>query len=92
MCLPLRALPYQPNPPHTSVIISASLQGADGFVSNCARYPNSQSIFQGSLVDPRLRASNEHILIVRVPRAGGRPGYPITPTSSVIDAPRRTRP
>jgi len=28
---------------------------------------------EGGLVDPRLRASNEHILIVRVPRAGGRP-------------------
>ena len=25
--------------------------------------------FKGSLVDPRLRASNEHIFIVRVPRA-----------------------
>jgi hypothetical protein len=35
-----------------------------------------QYLFKGSLVDPRLRASNEHILIVRVPRAGGRPGYP----------------
>src|SRR5262245_24757498 len=34
------------------------------------------SLLKGSLVDPRLRASNEHILIVRVPRAGGRPGYP----------------
>src|SRR5437879_3902510 len=33
------------------------------------------SLLKGSLVDPRLRASNEHILIVRVPRAGGRPGY-----------------
>ena len=31
---------------------------------------------QGSLVDPRVRASNEHIPIVRVPRAGGRPGCP----------------
>ena len=31
---------------------------------------------QGGLVDPRLRASNEHIPIVRVPRAGGQPGYP----------------
>jgi len=31
---------------------------------------------QGSLVDPRLRVSNEHILIVRVPRAGGGLGYP----------------
>jgi hypothetical protein len=43
---------------------------------NCARLPNPQFIFKGGLVDPRLRASNEHILIVRVPRAGGRPGYP----------------
>ena len=33
-------------------------------------------IFKGSLVDPRLRASNEHIPIVRVPRAGGRLGCP----------------
>ncbi|MEP6889864.1 MAG: hypothetical protein ABI955_04110, partial [Nitrospirota bacterium] len=37
--------------------------------------------FKGSLVDPRLRASNEHILIVRVPRAGGRPGCPVSPFS-----------
>jgi hypothetical protein len=43
---------------------------------NCVQYPNPNFIFKGSLVDPRLRASNEHILIVRVPRAGGRPGYP----------------
>src|ERR1043166_5978776 len=39
--------------------------------------------FKGSLVDPRLRASNEHILIVRVPRAGERPGYP-TPLFSTL--------
>ena len=32
--------------------------------------------FKGGLVDPLMRASDEHILIVRVPRAGGRPGYP----------------
>ena len=31
----------------------------------------------GSLVDPRLRASNEHLLSVRVPRAAGRPGCPL---------------
>ena len=38
----------------------------------------ARSLFssKGSLVDPQLRASNEHILIVRVPRAGGRPGCP----------------
>jgi hypothetical protein len=35
---------------------------------------------QGSLVDPRVRASNEHIHIVRVPRAGGRPGCPSHPS------------
>ena len=34
---------------------------------------------KGGLVDPLLRASNEHIPIVRVPRAGGRPGYPPFP-------------
>jgi hypothetical protein len=39
-------------------------------------YKFACSLLKGSLVDPRLRASNEHILIVRVPRAGGRPGYP----------------
>ena len=42
-------------------------------------FPIPHFIFKGSLVDPRLRASNEHILIVRVPRAGGRPGYPVSP-------------
>jgi hypothetical protein len=39
-------------------------------------FPIPHFIFKGGLVDPRMRASNEHILIVRVPRAGGRPGYP----------------
>jgi hypothetical protein len=34
------------------------------------------SLHEGGLVDPQLRASNEHILIVRVPRARGRPGLP----------------
>ena len=39
-------------------------------------------IFKGGLVDPRLRASNEHILIVRVPRAGGRLGCPSHPSEA----------
>ena len=39
-------------------------------------FPIPNSFFKSGLVDPRLRASNEHILIVRVPRAGGRLGYP----------------
>ena len=37
------------------------------------------SLQEGGLVDPQLRASNEHILIVRVPRARGRPGHPPHP-------------
>ena len=37
---------------------------------------------KGSLVDPRLRASNEHIPIVRVPRAGGRLGCPSHPSET----------
>ena len=41
------------------------------------RASQSHFSFEGSLVDPRLRASNEHIPIVRVPRAGGRPGSPL---------------
>ncbi len=47
---------------------------------NRARHPNFHFIFKGSLVDPRSRTSNEHIPIVRVPRAGGRPGYPSLPS------------
>ena len=34
----------------------------------------------GGLVDPRVRASNEHLPSVRVPRAGGRPGCPRLPS------------
>jgi len=41
--------------------------------------------FGGGLVDPLLRASNEHILIVRVPRARGRPGCPL-PSCGAIPA------
>ena len=48
---------------------------------NARIFPIPYFTFKGSLVDPRLRASNEHILIVRVPRAGGAPGYP-TPFST----------
>jgi hypothetical protein len=38
----------------------------------------------GGLVDPQMRASNEHLLSVRVPRAGGRPGRPLFPPSSLV--------
>src|SRR5262245_60454912 len=45
----------------------------------CSTLHIKLSHLEGGLVDPRLRASNEHIPIVRVPRAGGRPGYPPPP-------------
>lgn len=35
--------------------------------------------FKGSLVDLQLSASDEHLLSLRVPRAGRRPGYPPFP-------------
>ncbi len=44
-----------------------------------ALLPNSVTYSpQGGLVDPQMRASNEHLPSVRVPRAGGRPGYPVS--------------
>ena len=51
-------------------------QGSCRTVLHCGHPPDPVFSFKGSLVDPRVRASNEHIPIVRVPRAGGRPGYP----------------
>ena len=43
-------------------------------VSTARVIPIPHFILKGSLVDPRLRASNKHVPIVRVPRAGGRLG------------------
>jgi hypothetical protein len=43
-------------------------------------FPSPDFLLKGSLVDPLVRASNEHIPIVRVPRAGGRPGCPSYPS------------
>ena len=39
-------------------------------------FPIPHFNFKGGLVDPRMRASNEHILIVRIPRAGGSSQLP----------------
>ena len=52
--------------------------------STARSFPIPYFTFKGGLVDPRLRASNEHILIVRVPRAGGRPGCPTPFFSSLL--------
>ena len=51
-------------------------KGVAGMTPTARVFPIPHFIFKGSLVDPRLRASNEHILIVRVPGAGGRSGTP----------------
>jgi hypothetical protein len=53
------------------------------FSTPCSRPFYPVFSFKGSLVDPRMRASNEHIPIVRVPRAGGRPGYPFSNSDTV---------
>jgi len=66
-CGPLRASNYR------SSTVSLE-EGLDGLHSES--FPFSYFPLKGNLVDPRLHASNEHILIVRVPRAGGRLGYP----------------
>jgi hypothetical protein len=42
-------------------------------------FPSPDFLLKGSLVDSLVRSSNEHIPIVRVPRAGGRPGCPSHP-------------
>jgi len=57
-------------------------KGVGGMIPTARIFPIFHFIFRGSLVDPQLRASNEHILIVRVPRAGGRPGYPSHPSEA----------
>ena len=56
-------------------------RGASASRKDCLPSPffspsSPTSLDEGGLVDPQLRASNEHILIVRVPRARGRPGHP----------------
>src|SRR6188768_1390279 len=52
----------------------ASLEGAS--ISPDARLSPLTNTKGSGRGDPLVRASNEHILIVRVPRAGGRPGCP----------------
>ncbi|MGH7184079.1 MAG: hypothetical protein ACREJN_19180, partial [Nitrospiraceae bacterium] len=51
-------------------------------LSFTARIFQAHISLKGGLADPHLRASNEHIPIVRVPRAGGRPGYPSHPSET----------
>jgi hypothetical protein len=69
-----------PAPSHSSETARCTSTG-DPLVCPLILPPSSLAyIFKDSLVDPRVRASNEHILIVRVPRAGGRPGCPSLPS------------
>ena len=69
-------IPFYMIPPSSLVTLS---QVWHPCWSHCGRPLHPYLFLKGSLVDPRLRASNEHLLSVRVPRAGGRPGYPSYP-------------
>ena len=48
----------------------------------CSLQARSFLYSKGGLVDPRMRASNEGLLMPRVTRARGRPGHPSGPTST----------
>ena len=61
----------------SSLIISSGM-GTDGSFPACV-FSIPYFIFKGSLVDPLMRALSEVLLKERVPRAGGRPGYPFLP-------------
>jgi hypothetical protein len=61
---------------------AVTLKGWGGMIPTARVFPIPHFNFKGGLVDPRMRASNEHILLVRVPRAGGRPGYPSHPSEA----------
>jgi hypothetical protein len=50
---------------------SYPFEGVGGMIPTARGFQTPCFFFKGSLVDPRVRASNEHIPIVRVPRAGG---------------------
>jgi hypothetical protein len=63
-----------------SKLARGPLRGQPGLAPYCALsmiLPSLLAIFPGrGLIELLLRASNEHILIVRVPRARGQPGCP----------------
>ena len=69
---PALSLPRQPLRPRTCLIPCKAAanyyfaKGA-GMIPTSRVFPIPHFIFKGSLVDLRLRASNKHILIVRVP-------------------------
>ena len=65
-----------------ALLSTFALEGGLDWSPTARVIPILYFIFKGGLVDPRLRASNEHILIVRVPRAGGQPGYPSLPSAT----------
>ncbi len=71
------------------------LQGGPEKFPTARVFPIPRFLLKGSLVDPRMRASYEHIPIVRVPRAGGGLGYPHPPFFNIllkVDSVLRIRP
>ncbi len=65
----------------TSTALSCAFcEQKDGLVAPNPTLPSLLvSFYGGSLVDPRMRASNEALHRARFPRAGGRPGCPSLP-------------
>jgi hypothetical protein len=63
----------------TSTVSSCAFREQEGHLaasfSGVSVFP---LLLGGGLVDPQMRASNEHLLSVRVPRAGGRPDRPLS--------------
>ena len=64
----------------TSTVLSCAFCEQEGHLAaSLSGLSDFPLLLGGGLVDPQLRASNEHLLSVRVPRAGGRPGRPLFP-------------
>ena len=66
--------------PPSSLVVSSGWGLMDLPLRASSQFP--LLAFKGSLVDPQMRASNEHLPSVRVPRAGGRPGCPSHPSEA----------
>ena len=84
--LPLRA--FNEGSPRPRVARAQKIIRLHPFLCSALSFPAALVYpLKGGLVNPLLRASNEHILIVRVPRARGRPGCPSSP---IVGSPRAT--
>jgi hypothetical protein len=69
----------------TSTFLLCAFREQEGWSGGCFLVlPIPYFLFKGGLVDPRLRASNEHILIVRVPEQEEAKAAHLLPLSDKI--------